>query len=254
MRRYPSDRSSTGFAGGFSLVELLVTIGVIAILVGIALPSLFGAKRSAGEVIVLSNIRQTAITFHHYNESYRDMMPFAPPGSTFALSPLRPPVSSVTPGFWELSIYWPSLFHDLAPWPEHFRTWVVPDARRDEVRPWLSGPQIGIGIPSFAYCRSMFARPALWSGSTMSSWESLIAPVRRSEVAFPSGKVLLFDDEAPLRVPTGEKVGRLAMAFVDGHASRKDLSEASDAVMPASNDVIPRKMHDTKFGSLGIDY
>jgi prepilin-type N-terminal cleavage/methylation domain-containing protein len=254
MRRSPSAKSGISTAGGFSLIELLVTIGVIAILVGIALPSLFGAKRSAGEVVVLSNLRQTAITFHNYNESYRGMMPFAPPGSTFATSPLQPPTSSVTPGFWDLSIYWPSLLHDLAPWPEHFQTWVVPDPRRDEDEPWLSGPRFGRGIPSFEYCRSLFARPAMWSGSPQANWQSLIAPVRRSEVAFPSSKVFLFDGEAPLRAPAIEERTAIAMAFVDGHASRKNPDRASEAMMPVSADVIPTKLHDTKSGSLGVDY
>jgi prepilin-type N-terminal cleavage/methylation domain-containing protein/prepilin-type processing-associated H-X9-DG protein len=61
---------------GFTLVELLVVIGIIALLISILIPVLGRARDQANKVACMSNLRQVAIGFMLYAGSNKDMCPF----------------------------------------------------------------------------------------------------------------------------------------------------------------------------------
>src|SRR3954466_5030347 len=60
----------------FTLVELLVVIGIIALLLAILLPALSRARESANRAVCLSNVRQVATAFISYTADNRGSLPF----------------------------------------------------------------------------------------------------------------------------------------------------------------------------------
>ena len=60
---------------GFTLVELLVVIGIIAILIGILLPTLSRAREASKKTVCLSNMRQLSDYLKLYAVAYKDAMP-----------------------------------------------------------------------------------------------------------------------------------------------------------------------------------
>lgn len=64
-------------SAGFTLVELLVVISIIAILIALLLPALARARQLALRIQGASNMRQIGIAMHEYANEYRGQYPLA---------------------------------------------------------------------------------------------------------------------------------------------------------------------------------
>ncbi|MDB5327868.1 MAG: hypothetical protein JWM57_3437, partial [Phycisphaerales bacterium] len=68
-------KSGSPRVSGFTLVELLVVIGIIALLISILLPSLNKARESARRTACLSNLRQLGTYLQFYANDFKDQLP-----------------------------------------------------------------------------------------------------------------------------------------------------------------------------------
>lgn len=65
---------------GFSLIEMLVVISIMALLLAVLLPSLRKARRQAQVVVCASNLRHIGVAIHTYAMDFGDLIPFGPEG------------------------------------------------------------------------------------------------------------------------------------------------------------------------------
>jgi prepilin-type N-terminal cleavage/methylation domain-containing protein len=81
MFRIHGDRSMCSRRQAFTLVELLVVIGIIAILISVLLPTLSRARESAKKTACLSNMRELGNSFRLYAAANKDAMPIGAVGN-----------------------------------------------------------------------------------------------------------------------------------------------------------------------------
>lgn len=239
-----------------TIVELLVTVAVVAIVVGITIPVLRTVAMKRHDVRNLTSLRSTHQQFRQYANDHQDYF-------VNAGLPRRPGAPVLVDygdpnGFFVMTynahtVWWPMVLatytrEGFPTW--HSTHWPPPDAPSEPIASGYTNIRY-IAESGFHYSAACVTSPRFWQdGVDASLLADYANKVRWSDVAFASGKGLLFDSVQPQR-----RVGREDLrnvVFVDGAARAADFLDPAPAPPDAARRGRPVEW--TPHGVLGRDF
>jgi prepilin-type N-terminal cleavage/methylation domain-containing protein len=99
---------NTSSRQAFTLIELLVVISIIALLIGILLPALGAARKTARQSVCLSNMRQIGIANATYSNEYKNALP-----AMFAYGNIDPSDAADDPIFWTVALAYNLIYAEV---------------------------------------------------------------------------------------------------------------------------------------------
>lgn len=181
MRRQGSDR-------GFTIIEALVAIGIVALLLAVIVPQVGKVRVRAHKIESLSNLRQHGATFSAYTNDYAGVWPYYMnvKGPTTLRSRRYGGTVECQGYFWGSDL-WNYALADQYYEGDPFAFSFYP-------RGWPSGstPRPVSGPTPYVYSCAFITDPAFYDPRTRTAtaieqWR----PTRVHEVVFPSSKILL---------------------------------------------------------------
>lgn len=219
----------------FTIVELMVSIAVIAVILGILLPVLGGVKKNAKELAAMAHQREVGSLERQYGFDRQDSFPYFGITGTdrswlcfaeddpFAQMSVQPPGEPrcIELGYWDQSLYW----------QKHMRFLGYDAAfvgRPPELELKNNGEPVVLGTIDWvtwaAYAPPSFFQPDSpkpASEHRVQSWAS---------VAFPSDKVILRRTNYVRTEPDSSTVDEVIAWLADGHVERMRERDMGAAV------------------------
>lgn len=239
---------------GFSLVELLVTISVVAVLVGLLFPALRGAIMLARSAICRSNLRQLGLMHAIWSESHHGawLNLYADNMEAEHQSYAADGVSFYFPDYGQQCDIWLLGLLDHTQTPDgyvldstnDYEAYSCPVVYRDEI----GLPEGGLGRPerphffplsSYYYTPTLVTTPDLWDPRRAPIDADEIRNdqrqlVRTSDVRFPSAKVSMAEradyHTSFITAADEPETKTLNALFADGHAGRVRLEGIASPV------------------------
>lgn len=234
---------------GFTLIELAITIAVIALLLSFLIPTLARARFSANELKSVANARSLHTLIDDYSNASADRFPVAE-ANRFYYSPSGS--LGLTIPTWNNRWYWLNVLAVHSGWETLLEVGSSPGLTRQGPEPTT--------ISSYELSDTVCAPASVWSRGVEPPQDVRIQ--RRSDATFPAQKVLLYDSHLSyLRRPhtylNEDLLEYTAAAFVDGHVR---VIVPANASLPATNSMQPNssrsneRLHNTADGIRGVDY
>lgn len=203
-------RGSTSSAGGFTLVETLVVISIVATIVAILLPALGHARRSGRVATTLNNLRQHAGIFLLYSKDFGEQFPY------FTRPEPGPSTQLVDPsGQVRYANYFGAYYiWKIALSASYYNS---TDTRTGFASPFQS--EAPRSTWDYLYPCVFLTDPAYWRPETRMYPPTQFRSTRHSDVVYPSAKVLM-SDEAYWETTLYLNAPFAAGGCVDGSAQR----------------------------------
>lgn len=244
---------------GFTLVEVLVTIAVVAVLLALAVGGLSRARRQGKVTVSLATHQQLASAIAMYGGQYREMFPY--------LGTPTDPTGPIRVGEYDLrdrvggtSYFranrqnWASL---LVPDLWEARAAIEPQWAQEENRYSLF-PE-AVVTTNFFLAHACAASWEFWEDPLPTSDTAYLHGVALSAVHFPSLKGLILDIQEGLGVSDtpGSPITTRTAARVDGSAGVLDIGSSvtqGDGVVGRPYGAVPFRVLSTAHGMSGRDF
>jgi len=240
-----------GSRRGWTLLELLVSIGIIALLIALLIPAIGAARKAAGLSAIASHQRGVLDVLLQYTADHGDQFPYYGEAGTIHAELRDRHGNVVATGHWSHPYYW-GFFLEVNGYDgwQSAITPAGPSAARgdaiDRNQAWTS---------LHILTNTAYATPQFWTAGGDRSPQQLRA-MRVSDVLYPSEKGLLVMAATDRDDPAGDIAApasrRWSVAFPDGHVETPRVSDLRPGLVdPPDFDGIP--VLDTKDGLHGRD-